>query len=210
MVWNNIMKIVVAVVLGVLAVQPAGAITQEELVYKHVQQYISGDDAAAIAQEICDAAYTYHVDPIFVAAVFATESRFNSCAVSEAGAIGIAQLMPATAAQLQVNPYNRKENIYGGTKYLGEMVQRYRTWDKPFEYAEAAYNAGPNAVDRARGIPNYRETRNYVQAVEKTRHDIWRIAGRKANDGKLYDAAVTDEAKKSADESTSDQPRKAK
>lgn len=69
------------------------------------------------------------------------------------------------------------------------MVDRYRTWDKPFVYAEAAYNAGPGAVDRAGGVPHYTETMNYVQSVEKTRQEIWRIAGAEASSGRAYTAA---------------------
>ena len=179
-VWNKVITMLCAVWMGVAAGCPVHAITQEELVYDQVSKYINGQDAADIAQDICDASYTYHVDPILVAAVFTTESNFDNSAVSGVGAIGIAQLMPDTTAQLHVNPYDRKENIYGGVKYLGQMVDRYRTWDKPFVYAEAAYNAGPGAVDRAGGVPHYTETMNYVQSVEKTRQEIWRIAGAEA------------------------------
>ncbi len=184
--WNKVITMICAAWMGVTAGCPAYAITQEELVYDQVSKYITGQDAADIAQDICDASYTYHVDPILVAAVFTTESNFDNSAVSGVGAIGIAQLMPDTAAQLHVNPYDRKENIYGGVKYLGQMVDRYRTWDKPFVYAEAAYNAGPGAVDRAGGVPHYTETMNYVQSVEKTRQEIWRIAGAEASSGRAY------------------------
>ena len=82
------------------------------------------DEAAAIAKDICDASYTYDVDSILVAAVFTTESHFDNSAVSGVGAVGIAQLMPSTAASLKVNPYNRRENIFGGVKYLGQMVEK--------------------------------------------------------------------------------------
>lgn len=187
-VWNKVITMICAAWIGVTAGCPAYAITQEELVYDQVSKYITGQEAADIAQDICDASYTYHVDPILVAAVFTTESNFDNSAVSGVGAIGIAQLMPDTAAQLHVNPYDRKENIYGGVKYLGQMVDRYRTWDKPFVYAEAAYNAGPGAVDRAGGVPHYTETMNYVQSVEKTRQEIWRIAGAEASSGRTYTA----------------------
>lgn len=170
----------VAFFMGLMAFSPVQAITQEEMVYDQVSKYIRGNEAAAIAKDICDASYMYDVDPILVAAVFTTESHFDNSAVSGVGAVGIAQLMPSTAASLNVNPYNRRENIFGGVKYLGQMVERYRTWDKPFVYAEAAYNAGPGAVDRARGVPHYAETMNYVQTVEQTRQEIWRLAGHEA------------------------------
>ncbi|WP_293987704.1 lytic transglycosylase domain-containing protein [Megasphaera sp.] len=171
---------VAALLIGVMAVLPVQAITQEEMVYDQVNKYVHGSEAAAIAQDICDASYLYGVDPILVAAVFTTESHFDNSAVSGVGAVGISQLMPSTAASLNINPYNRRENIYGGVKYLGQMVERYRSWDKPFVYAEAAYNAGPGAVDRAGGVPHYAETMNYVQTVEQTRREIWRLAGHEA------------------------------
>lgn len=170
----------VALALCLMAALPVQAITTEELVYDQVSKYVRGNEAASIAQDICDASYMYNVDPILVAAVFTTESHFNNSAVSGVGAVGISQLMPSTAASLNVNPYNRKENIYGGVKYLGQMLERYRHWDNPFVYAEAAYNAGPGAVDRAGGVPHYQETQNYVRTVEQTRKSIWQIAGHEA------------------------------
>ena len=100
-----------ALFIGLMALMPVQAITQEEMVYDQVSKYIRGSEAAAIAKDICDASYTYDVDPILVAAVFTTESHFDNSAVSGVGAVGIAQLMPSTAASLKVNPYNRRENI---------------------------------------------------------------------------------------------------
>lgn len=185
-VWNKIISCICVVWMAMMIGITVHAITPEELVYDQVSKYITGQDAADIARDICEASYTYHVDPILVAAVFTTESNFDNSAVSGVGAVGIAQLMPETAAQLNVNPYDRRENIYGGVKYLGQMVDRYRTWDKPFVYAEAAYNAGPGAVDAAGGVPHYTETMNYVQTVEKTRQEIWRIAGTEASNGHEY------------------------
>ena len=143
--------------------------------------------------------YEYDVDPILAAAVFTAESHFDNSAVSGAGAIGIAQLMPDTAASFGVNPYNEEDNIYGGVAYLGQMLSRYRNWDDPYIYAEAAYNAGPGAVDEAGGIPNYAETINYVDTVEGIRQDIWdkfgdgSYAGYDADDG-VYDTGSEDAA----------------
>ena len=87
-----------ALFIGLMALMPVQAITQEEMVYDQVSKYIRGSEAAAIAKDICDASYTYDVDPILVAAVFTTESHFDNSAVSGVGAVGIAQLMPSTAA----------------------------------------------------------------------------------------------------------------
>lgn len=157
----------------------AQAITQEEIVYNQVSQYNSTAEAAHIAQDILDASYAYDVDPILATAVFTTESHFDPHAVSGVGAVGIAQLMPDTAAGLGVNPYDRKDNIYGGVKYLSQMLNRYKDTENPFLYAVAAYNAGPGAVDAAGGVPHYRETQNYVQTVEQTRQNLWRLGGYK-------------------------------
>ena len=156
-----------------IATTTVQAASPDEMVYEQVSQYVSEPEAGIIAQDICDASYEYDVDPILAAAVFTAESHFDNSAVSGAGAIGIAQLMPDTAASLGVNPYNEEDNIYGGVAYLGQMLSRSRDWDDPYIYAEAAYNAGPGAVDEAGGIPNYEETINYVDTVEGIRQDIW-------------------------------------
>lgn len=89
------------------------------------------------------------------------ESGWNPNAVSHKGAIGLAQLMPATARSLRVNPRNPKENLEGGARYLAQMYRKFGSW----RLALAAYNAGPHAVEKHGGIPPYRETRNYVRII---------------------------------------------
>jgi soluble lytic murein transglycosylase len=102
------------------------------------------------------------VPPALVKAVIAAESMFDSEAVSHAGALGLMQLMPKTARALGVeDPLRPDENVRGGTEYLRAMLDRYGD----FSRALAAYNAGPTAVDRHKGVPPYRETRAYVQRV---------------------------------------------
>lgn len=99
----------------------------------------------------------------FLALVY-QESRFNPCARSSAGAIGLAQLMPATAAALGVNPHNIVENLRGGARYLSQQMLRF---NGNFALALAAYNAGPGAVIKFGGIPPYRETRSYVESITR-------------------------------------------
>lgn len=89
------------------------------------------------------------------------ESGFNAQAVSHKGAIGLAQLMPGTAAMLGVNPRDPRENLDGGARYLRAQYDRFRTW----RLALAAYNAGPEAVREHGGVPPYKETQNYVRRI---------------------------------------------
>lgn len=101
-----------------------------------------------------------------VRAVVQVESAFNPYAVSPKGAMGLMQLMPATARLYGViNPYNPVENVRAGVAYLRELLDRYRDNE---ELALAAYNAGPGAVDKhGQSVPPYRETRNYVAKINR-------------------------------------------
>jgi soluble lytic murein transglycosylase-like protein len=89
------------------------------------------------------------------------ESRFRPSAKSTKGAIGLAQLMPGTAQRLGVNPHNPKENLEGGARYLSEQYRKFGDW----RLALAAYNAGPGAVEKYKGVPPYAETQQYVKKI---------------------------------------------
>ena len=105
----------------------------------------------------------HHLDPDLLASVIHAESGGHPHAVSRAGAQGLMQLMPATAANLGVrNSFAAEQNIAGGTTYLDALLMYYH---ENIALALAAYNAGPAAVDRYHGIPPYAETRRYVERV---------------------------------------------
>lgn len=101
--------------------------------------------------------------PELLHVVIARESSFRPCAVSHKGAMGMMQLMPATAADLGVaNPFDAEQNIDGGARYLSSLLQRF---DGDLELALAAYNAGPRRVDDYRGVPPIPETVSYVSSI---------------------------------------------
>ena len=110
-------------------------------------------------------ALKYALPPEFVASVMETESAMRPHALSPKGAIGLMQLMPDTARQLGVNPYDPVQNTDGGVRFLRDLLARFESSPDQVLLALAAYNAGPAAVERYHGVPPYAETRAYVVHV---------------------------------------------
>ena len=115
--------------------------------------------------ELADAAADkYGLPRLLVRSVMAAESGFQLDAVSPKGAIGLMQVMPATAQDLGVDPHDPAQNVDAGVRYLRDLLNRY---DGGLWRALAAYNAGPGAVDKYHWVPPYQETINYVSRIDK-------------------------------------------
>ncbi len=122
-------------------------------------------DRDGVEKLVREAAERHQVDPALVRAVIETESNWNPAAVSRKGALGLMQLIPTTAQRFGANDaFSPKQNVDAGVRYLKTLLERY---NGNLDLALAAYNAGEGAVDRAHGVPAFRETRNYVQRVQE-------------------------------------------
>jgi soluble lytic murein transglycosylase-like protein len=118
---------------------------------------------------IQEAALEHEVNPDLIHALIQTESSFNPLAVSPNGARGLMQLMPVVLEELGVeDPFDPRENIMAGTKYLKKLLNRHKG---RVDLALASYNAGPTVVARYRGVPPFKETRNYVKKIRKILDD---------------------------------------
>lgn len=115
------------------------------------------------ARRVLVNAERWHVDPNILVAIVTVESAWHTRALSNAGAIGLGQLMPGTAAELGVNPHDPSQNLEGAAEYLGGLMHKFGR--NNYSLVFAAYNAGPKAVDEYGGIPPFDETQRYVVKV---------------------------------------------
>lgn len=144
--------------------EPEAPKTEETAAGIPVQQVRSLLEGSPFAEIIASAAEAHGVDPMLVSALIQVESNYRPTARSRKGAMGLMQLMPSTAREYKVrNPFEPKANIEAGIKHLKTLIDRFGA--TRLELALAAYNAGPGAVERFKGIPPYRETRNYVARI---------------------------------------------
>jgi soluble lytic murein transglycosylase-like protein len=155
----------------VLSAQPrAKAESREKRSPIAAEVTVSIDSVAAIPPYLAyddiidEAARVNEVDADLIHAVIQTESAFNPLAESPAGAQGLMQLMPSLQAELGVtNPFDPRQNIMAGAQYLKKLLDRHKG---DVALALASYNAGPTIVGRYRGVPPYKETRNYIKKIK--------------------------------------------
>lgn len=156
---NNIKSFLI--IAGMIFALPIN--THAMTLSEYIAQY-NPEGADEIAGAIYQTSAEYGIDPLFMASVFYVESRFHNSAVSSAGAMGIAQLMPGTADYLQVDPSDPYQNIEGGTRYMKEMLDSQNP-NSPYRYnlALASYNAGPGNVNGY--APSY--TWDYIETIRQ-------------------------------------------
>lgn len=143
---------------------PAGADSSTSTVNNYFSDYINQQNSGSYLEQIFQkASDTYQVSKDLLKAMAKAESNFRADATSHCGAMGIMQLMPATAASLGVSDaYNPEQNIMGGAKYISQLLEKY---NGNLAFAVAAYNSGSGNVDKYGGIPPFKETQGYVAKV---------------------------------------------
>ena len=163
-----------AVALSVIAATPhaasaadAPAATENYAsVLRTINPHLQVHESLAYARSLLADSERTQLDPNLIMALVTVESSWRQTAVSNHGARGLGQLMPATAAKLHVNPRDPSQNLRGASTYLRALVDRFASRGvNAMRDAIGAYNAGPSAVERARGIPPIHETQRYVKKV---------------------------------------------
>ncbi|MBV8531376.1 MAG: lytic transglycosylase domain-containing protein [Candidatus Eremiobacteraeota bacterium] len=142
------------------------AIAVYATVLRRINPQMPGWQSRDLARRLLVNAERWRLDANMLVAIVTVESRWHTHAVSSAGAIGLGQLMPGTAARLGVNPRDPRQNLSGAARYLRGLMQRFGSHH--YDLVFAAYNAGPKAVSEYGGIPPYDETENYVVRVLDT------------------------------------------
>lgn len=158
--------LIAIIVMGSLSSFSATKSTYKEKIINYMKKEnpkLSTKDAESIYETVIYFSNKYKVSSDLIFAIIDQESNYNYKDSSSAGAIGLMQIIPATANYLKINPYNSTQNIEGGVRYFKEMLDKYQKTS----LALAAYNAGPGAVDKYNGIPPYQETTNYVSKISK-------------------------------------------
>ncbi len=148
-----------------VAAQPAAESKPDAGVNPNYRALVRGRSVSSsqVDSLIEAAAARHNVDPNLVRAMIKVESNFNPRALSRKGAMGLMQLMPATARSLRVsNPFDPEQNVDAGVRHLKGLLENYKG---DVALSLAAYNAGAGAVARSGGVPPYRETRNYVRQI---------------------------------------------
>jgi soluble lytic murein transglycosylase-like protein len=152
-----------------LAADAVAGFEADEVVAEKTPALVAPPVPAAIALGpralIEEAARKHGLPPEFLQSVAAAESGYRENAVSPKGAIGLMQVMPATAKAYGADPSIPEQNVDAGTRYLRDLLLKYRADDHQVSRALAAYNAGPGAVERYDGVPPYQETQDYVARV---------------------------------------------
>lgn len=158
--------------------------TPRKTLQRIAQRYnprLSVGQVEVITEAILDSGKRNGVDPLLLAALIAQESRFRPHCQSPGGAVGLGQLLPATARGLGVDPYDPAQNVEGCARYLAIQMKRWKGANNVQALALASYNAGPGAVQRYRGVPPFRITRNYVAKIG-SRADKFRAQARHEKD----------------------------
>lgn len=136
-------------------------------VLRKINPHMPAWQSKALAKHLLINANRWKIDANMLVALVSVESAWHTHAHSWAGAIGLGQLMPGTAATLHVNPHDPYQNLQGAARYLYGLLTRFHDKRNHYALAFAAYNAGPKAVEEFGGIPPYAETQHYVVKVTR-------------------------------------------